>query len=130
MSAARKLDLTSLSAASREQFVAALGGVFEHSPWIAEHAYSARPFASVDALHAAMVAAVAAAAHDAQLALIRAHPELAGKAMVAKALTSESTNEQSKAGLTNCTPEATTRPSSGLTTVVSMGEAAGLELKS
>ncbi len=105
MSAAHKLDLTSLSAASREQFVAALGGVFEHSPWIAEHAYSARPFASVDALHAAMVAAVAAAAHDVQLTLIRAHPELAGKEAQQGTMTADSVGEQASAGLDRCTPD-------------------------
>ena len=60
-------------------FVAAFGGTFEHSPWVAERAFGARPFASVDALHAAMVVVVAAASREEQLTLLRAHPDLAGK---------------------------------------------------
>ncbi|MFM1980626.1 MAG: hypothetical protein RLZ68_1891, partial [Pseudomonadota bacterium] len=86
-------------------FVAQLDGTYEHSPWIAERAASARPFSSLVALKMALVQAVREAGRDAQLGLIRAHPELAGKAMVSKTLTAESTNEQSKAGLTNCSPQ-------------------------
>jgi beta-ureidopropionase / N-carbamoyl-L-amino-acid hydrolase len=81
-----------------------LDGVYEHSPWIAEEALTKRPFASITHLKHAMSEAVSSAATEKQLALIRAHPELAGKAMVSKSLTAESTNEQSKAGLTECTP--------------------------
>ena len=86
-------------------FVATLGSVYEHSPWVAERAAKARPFASFDALHAAMSHVVAAAGDAQQLALIRAHPELAGKAMVRKELTADSTSEQIGAGLTQCSPE-------------------------
>jgi N-carbamoyl-L-amino-acid hydrolase len=81
-----------------------LDGLYEHSPWIAEQALAHRPFASLSALKHAMVSVLNAAGVAPQIALIRAHPELAGKAMVSNTLTTESTNEQSKAGLTNCTP--------------------------
>ena len=86
-------------------FVATLGGVFEHSDWVAEGAWSRRPFASVGALHAAMQTVVDCAGEGPQLALIRAHPELAGKAMVKEELTAESASEQAGAGLTQCTPQ-------------------------
>src|SRR5205823_5310745 len=87
------------------RFVATLGGVFEHSPWVAERAYASRPFESIDALHRAMVETVQRASEAEQLALLRAHPELAGKAAIAGELTAESTNEQASAGLGACTPE-------------------------
>ena len=99
------LTLTQLNAASQAEFVALLDGTYEHSPWIAERAWAKRPFATLAALKHALVEVLREAGRDAQLALIRAHPELAGKAMVAKTLTAESTNEQGKAGLTACTPE-------------------------
>ena len=105
MSANPALTLDRLNAASRAEFVALLDGTYEHSPWIAEAAWDARPFASLAALKHALVRAARAGGRQAQLALIRAHPELAGKAMVAKTLTAESTHEQGKAGLTACTPE-------------------------
>ncbi|MEY2875924.1 MAG: 2-oxo-4-hydroxy-4-carboxy-5-ureidoimidazoline decarboxylase, partial [Pseudomonadota bacterium] len=76
----------------------------EHSPWIAERAAALRPFTSLAGLKHALVTVVRDAGTEPQLALIRAHPELAGKAMVSKTLTAESTNEQGKAGLTDCTP--------------------------
>ncbi len=82
-----------------------LDGIYEHSPWVAERALKARPFQSLPHLKHALVKALAQASQQEQLGLIRAHPELAGKAMVSKTLTAESTNEQSKAGLTDCTPE-------------------------
>jgi N-carbamoyl-L-amino-acid hydrolase len=94
-----------MNTGSVANFVAQLDGTYEHSPWIAERAASARPFSSLVALKMALVHAVREAGRDAQLGLIRAHPELAGKAMVSKTLTAESTNEQSKAGLTNCSPQ-------------------------
>lgn len=97
--------IDAVNALDRRGFVDALGGVFEHSPWIAERAFDARPFADTDALHRAMVGAMRSASRDAQLALIRAHPELAGRAMVANELTADSTSEQSGAGLTACSPD-------------------------
>ena len=99
------LSLDQLNQASRETFTALLDGTYEHSPWIAASAWERRPFKSLAALKHGLVAAVRASGRDAQLGLIRAHPELAGKAMVAKTLTAESTHEQGKAGLTACTPD-------------------------
>jgi 2-oxo-4-hydroxy-4-carboxy-5-ureidoimidazoline decarboxylase len=78
--------------------------VFEESPWIAREAWEARPFGSVDALHAAMVRAVEHSPRDARFELIRAHPDLAGKAATAGELTPESTREQAAAGLDRLTP--------------------------
>jgi 2-oxo-4-hydroxy-4-carboxy-5-ureidoimidazoline decarboxylase len=99
------MRLSDINALDRTSFVATLGGVFEHSPWIAERAYEDRPFAGVDELHSAMVDVVQTASRDEQLALIRAHPELAGRAMVRNQMTPDSTQEQSGAGLTSCSPE-------------------------
>jgi len=98
------VTLAGLDALDRDAFVAALGHVAEDSPWVAERAFAARPFASVAALQAAMVAAIESAPPDRQLALLRAHPELAGRAAIGGALTADSTAEQSGAGLTNCSP--------------------------
>ncbi len=99
------LTLPELNTASAEQFVALLTGTYEHSPWIARRAAAQRPFASLVQLKLALAGVVRQASVDEQLALIRAHPELAGKAMVSRSLTAESTHEQSKAGLTYCTSE-------------------------
>ena len=82
-----------------------LDGLYEHSPWIARAALAQRPFASLAQLKYALVRVLAEAGLDAQLALIRAHPELAGKAMVSQTLTAESSNEQSTAGLTHCSEQ-------------------------
>ncbi len=99
------ITLPQLNAASLDEAAALLDGLYEHSPWIARKALEQRPFVSLAQLKHAMARIVAEGGRDAQLALLRAHPELAGKAMVDKSLTAESTNEQSKAGLTQCTPE-------------------------
>lgn len=99
------LTLEQLNAADTATAVQLLDGLYEHSPWIAEQALAQRPFKSLAHLKYAMVQVLEKAGVQAQLELIRAHPELAGKAMVAKTLTAESTNEQNKAGLTACTPE-------------------------
>jgi len=98
------LTLDQLNAATLDDACALLDGLYEHSPWIARAALQQRPVASLAQLKHAMASIVTDADRDAQLALLRAHPELAGKAMVDKSLTAESTNEQSKAGLTHCTP--------------------------
>ena len=98
------LTLSQFNAASAEQALLMLDGLYEHSPWIAEEAIARRPFRSLAHLKHTMVEVLAEAGREAQAALIRVHPELAGKAMVSKTLTAESTNEQGKAGLTNCTP--------------------------
>jgi N-carbamoyl-L-amino-acid hydrolase len=99
------ITLEQLNRAPLAEATQMLDGLYEHSPWIAEQALAQRPFASLAALKHAMVTVLAKAGVEAELALIRAHPELAGKAMVSQSLTAESTNEQTKAGLTNCTPE-------------------------
>ncbi|WP_371816385.1 2-oxo-4-hydroxy-4-carboxy-5-ureidoimidazoline decarboxylase [Roseateles sp. DAIF2] len=99
------MTLDQLNAAGPAEFVALLDGTYEHSPWIAERAAAKRPYLTLPQLKHALAAVVREASLDEQLGLIRAHPELAGKAMVAKTLTAESTNEQSQAGLTACTPE-------------------------
>ena len=98
------MTLADLNRMDAEAFVAILGGVFEHSPWVAQRAFGERPFANVGALHAAMVAAMTRAPESEQLALLRAHPELAGKAAVRGELTADSTKEQSGAGLSQCSP--------------------------
>ena len=99
------ITLIQLNAASQAEFGQLLDGTYEHSPWIAEQAWAQRPFLGLDSLKLALIKVVRDAGREPQLALVRAHPELAGKAMVSKTLTAESTNEQGKAGLTDCTPE-------------------------
>ena len=98
------LRLEQLNTASSQEAMQLLDGLYEHSPWIAEGALKQRPFASWAHLKHCMAEVLKNAGREAQIGLIRAHPELAGKAMVRKELTAESTNEQSKAGLTECTP--------------------------
>ena len=98
------ITLEQLNNATPTEAAQLLDGLYEHSPWIAEAALKARPFRSLAQLKQAMTQVLADAGIDKQLALIRAHPELAGKAMVANTLTAESSNEQLKAGLTQCTP--------------------------
>ena len=97
------MTLAELNALEPARFVAALAAVFEHSPWIAAAACDRRPFGSIDALHAAMVDIVHNSPTEAQLALLRAHPELASKAAMRGELTTESNQEQADAGLTRCT---------------------------
>jgi 2-oxo-4-hydroxy-4-carboxy-5-ureidoimidazoline decarboxylase len=92
--------IAELNAMDRDAFTGALGGIFEHSPWIAAAAWDARPFDGVASLHAAMVAVVETAPEEARLALVRAHPELAGETMRQRMLTAASTGEQASAGLT------------------------------
>ncbi len=89
------VSLAALNAMDAPDFTAALGGIFEHSPWIAAAAHAMRPFADVAALHGAMVAVVDAAGAERQLALLRAHPELARPAV----LTAASRAEQGGLGL-------------------------------
>ena len=94
-------------ALGRAEFVARFGSVYEHSPWVAQAAFDRRLSAAEDTpqgLAAAMAGALASAGHDRKLALIRAHPDLAGRAAVAGELTSASRSEQASAGLGHCTP--------------------------
>lgn len=89
-------------------FINRFGGVFEHSPWVAEGALAAggdrSGWDTAEGLHAAMAAVVRAAPRDRQLALLRAHPDLAGRLALAGELTAASSAEQASAGLDKCTP--------------------------
>ena len=98
------LTLEQLNHASLAEAAQMLDDLYEHSPWIAEQALNERPFRTLSHLKHAMAELLQHAGQIAQLGLIRAHPELAGKAMVSKNLTAESANEQTQAGLTDCTP--------------------------
>ena len=99
------LTLEQLNAADTATATQLLDGLYEHSPWIAEAALAHRPFKSLAHIKHAMAKVLAEAPEQAKRDLVLAHPELAGKAMVTNTLTAESTNEQNKAGLTQCTPE-------------------------
>lgn len=99
------LTLEQLNAASLDDAVSMLDGLYEHSPWIARQALAARPFRSIAHLQDQLRRVLDEADIEARLALIRAHPELAGRAMLARDLTAESTQEQDQAGLTHCSPE-------------------------
>lgn len=98
------IPIAKVNGMAHDEFVARLGGIYEHSPWVAQRVFAARPFASLDALDSAMEAAMQGASKDEQLALIRAHPELLGKLETAK-LTESSRSEQAGAGLDRCTAE-------------------------
>ncbi|WP_409334567.1 2-oxo-4-hydroxy-4-carboxy-5-ureidoimidazoline decarboxylase [Bradyrhizobium jicamae] len=93
------ITLTDLNSAGRDEFVAALGNIFEHSPWIAEQVAMGRPFAGVTQLFSAMKGAIERAPVELRLALIKAHPDLADKAQRAAGLTAESDSEQTSVGL-------------------------------
>ena len=97
--------LASLNTLDDAAFAAALNGIYEHSPWIAERAARRRPFATLAALKLALQDAVDLASDDERLSLLRAHPELAGKAAIAGELTAESTGEQAASGLNLCSPD-------------------------
>ncbi len=94
-------DLSTVNALAPAEFVRLVGSVFEHSPWIAEAAAAGRPFGSVASLWEAMCTVVRAAPVERQLALIRAHPDLVGRAV----LTAESQGEQAAAGLLDLAPD-------------------------
>ena len=89
--------------ATKDAFVAAVGGTYEKSPWVAERAFAQGPFASVTSLAAAMKQTLADATDDEVLALLRAHPDLAGRAALQGDVTAESAAEQAKAGLGSLT---------------------------
>jgi 2-oxo-4-hydroxy-4-carboxy-5-ureidoimidazoline decarboxylase len=99
------ITLADLNRMSAAEFVSALSGIFEHSPWVPERAVAKRPFASLDSLHGAMVQAMWEASEAEKLALLRAHPQLAGREADAGALTAHSTSEQDSVGLTRLSPE-------------------------
>jgi OHCU decarboxylase len=95
------MTLHDLNAMDRESFVAAVGWIFEDSPWVAHRAWDARPFPSVEAIHQEMVRQVQSAARAEQLTLLRAHPDLGSRARMSVA----STSEQARAGLDRLTPQ-------------------------
>jgi 2-oxo-4-hydroxy-4-carboxy-5-ureidoimidazoline decarboxylase len=95
------MTIGELNSFPQDGFVEQLGPVFEHSPWVAERAWTVRPFPGIDELHAAMVVQVENATPAEQLALLRAHPDLGTRARMSIA----STNEQARAGLGSLTPE-------------------------
>jgi len=99
------MDIDTVNRMDRPTFVAMFGGIFEHSPWVAARAYEKRPFSNPKALHAAMVAAVESSARDEQLALLRAHPDLAGKEAREGTMTASSVVEQASAALDRLTPD-------------------------
>jgi OHCU decarboxylase len=99
------MTIDEINALDHEAFVAALGSLFESSPWIAAEAWHGRPFASIADLHKALCDVMYNASTGQQLALIRAHPDLVGKAALAGTLTPESTREQASAGLDRLSPE-------------------------
>lgn len=99
------MTLDGINGFDRGTFIAVFADVFEHSPWVAERAFARAPFASGDDLHDAMCQAMLEATPAEQLALIRAHPQLAGKAAIRGELTDASTREQQGAGLDQCSPE-------------------------
>ncbi len=97
--------LARLNRLDQDAFAEALGGVYEHSPWIPERTHAAGPFASLAALHDALKDAVAQAGEAERLGLLCAHPDLAGKAAIRGDLTEPSKLEQAGAGLDRLSPE-------------------------
>ncbi len=100
-----KISLANLNQYDREQFVESLGGIFEHSPWVADLVYDCLPFDSTDQLHQCMVESVEKSPEFQRMALICSHPELAGKEADAGTLTDDSRQEQSRAGLDQCSAD-------------------------
>lgn len=99
------MTLGEVNALPPDRFAERFGGVFEHSRWVAERAAAQRPFGSIDAMHAVMMAAVLAADEAQRVALLCAHPELAGREAVAGDLTADSTSEQGRLGFTALAPD-------------------------
>ncbi|RUS46405.1 2-oxo-4-hydroxy-4-carboxy-5-ureidoimidazoline decarboxylase [Cohnella sp. AR92] len=96
-----KLSLDSINRMSRSEFVVSLGGIFEHSSWVAEKAWEGRPFSSGSALHEAMMQAVTDSPEETVIAFLRAHPDLGTRLKV----TDYSASEQQGAGLDRLSPE-------------------------
>jgi 2-oxo-4-hydroxy-4-carboxy-5-ureidoimidazoline decarboxylase len=94
-----KPTLAALNSCEQDAFVAALGHLFEHSPWVAAAAFAERPFRDLDQLYGALCRAVQGAPRERQLALIQAHPDLAGRRARAGELTAASAGEQAAAGM-------------------------------
>ena len=102
---AQKLTIEEVNDLDQGGFVARFANLYESSPWVAERAWRERPFGGLPDLHEAFVGAMYEAPEERRMALIRAHPDLAGKAAVAGELTPESTSEQASAGLDSLTQE-------------------------
>jgi 2-oxo-4-hydroxy-4-carboxy-5-ureidoimidazoline decarboxylase len=102
-------DMAAINAMDRAVFVEKFGGIFENSPWVAEQAWDKRPFADVDSLHAALVDVAKFASAPRQLALLQAHPDLAGKEAKVGTMTASSVNEQASAGLNALTKDEMTQ---------------------
>lgn len=102
-------SLVQINALDCATFTAALGHLFEHSPWVAEETWRRRPFREAQQLHAELCATMRAATRERQLALIRAHPDLAGRLAQQNKLTAESTREQASAGLNQLSEAELTR---------------------
>ncbi len=100
-----KLSIQEVNRMDHGEFVSRFGAVFEHSPWVAEGAWGRRPFDGLDGLHGSFVRTIHEAPEDRRVALIQAHPDLAGKAALAGELTAESAGEQASAGLDRLSPE-------------------------
>ncbi|MFV2031442.1 MAG: 2-oxo-4-hydroxy-4-carboxy-5-ureidoimidazoline decarboxylase [Gammaproteobacteria bacterium] len=100
-----KISLASLNQYSRERFVESLGGIFEHSPWVADLVYEKRPFESIPQLNHTMLEVVQQSPEVLRMALICNHPELAGNEAAAGTLTDDSRQEQSRAGLDQCSAD-------------------------
>jgi OHCU decarboxylase len=98
------VDMAPINAMDRAAFVVKFGGIFEKSPWVAEKAWEKRPFAALDDMHAAMIGVVKTAPATQQLALLQAHPDLAGKEAQAGTMTASSVAEQAGAGLNTLSP--------------------------
>jgi 2-oxo-4-hydroxy-4-carboxy-5-ureidoimidazoline decarboxylase len=99
------LSISEINQMDRTAFTAALGHLFEHSPWVAEEAWAHRPFRDATHLHAELCARMRAAPFNRQLDLLIAHPDLAGRLALAGKLTAESNREQASAGLDRMTAE-------------------------
>ena len=99
------LSIEKINQLNQEEFVTVFSGIYEHSPWIPQAAFQARPFRDLSHLASTMQQIVLSSAYESQLQLIREHPELAGKAAVKKQLTDDSLREQSGAGLDQCSEE-------------------------
>ena len=100
-----KPTLATLNVLTQLDFVRVVGPVFEHSPWIAESAWSKKPFTDIEQFHSTLCEIVLHAGEEKQLALIRAHPDLVGRAALVGTLTRESTDEQASAGLNALSPD-------------------------
>jgi 2-oxo-4-hydroxy-4-carboxy-5-ureidoimidazoline decarboxylase len=100
-----KLSIEEVNRMDHGEFVSRFGAVFERSPWVAEGAWERRPFDGLDGLHGSFVRTIRDGPEDRRVALIRAHPDLAGKAALAGELTAESAGEQASAGLDRLSPE-------------------------